>query len=126
MKTAKETWLAIVIKNLKLHVKIIIAIVVIVIAIFLYTPNYLNTYPNNFPTNIDIVIEEGLSHTEIANRLLKQNVIRSSFFLYLILKNEYENEFVKAGVYNFNRRTTGTGRISFSRYIFCFRKYNFG
>ena len=55
----------------------------------------------DFPLDQDIRIEEGLSHSEIADRLASAHVVRSAFLFHMALLLHFENEFVQAGIYRF-------------------------
>ena len=71
-----------------------------------FLPSYLNRPTNNFPLNTEIVVSQGLSHTQIAETLKTQNAIRSVTLFNWYLKRNHEGDFIKAGTYVFNNSMT--------------------
>jgi UPF0755 protein len=61
----------------------------------------LNEPPESFPLFTDIEVTEGLAQNDITEMLEEQNVVKSSLYLYLYLRQRYPDEFIKAGSYQF-------------------------
>lgn len=65
--------------------------------------SYINTAPTDFPTHTDIVINEGLNQSDITELLQEKHIVRSSFYVYILLTHSFKNSFVQAGSYQFEK-----------------------
>lgn len=73
-----------------------------------YYARALNAPPDNFPEGKSIVVEEGMSHKDIAEMLEHERLIRSAPYFMRELKRAYPDDFLHAGMYSFamTRSTT--------------------
>jgi UPF0755 protein len=67
---------------------------------------YANKPHTQFPVETDIVIEEGLTIRDITEVLENAHVVRSSFYAYLVLVDNYKEDFIQAGTYRFSEPYT--------------------
>ena len=74
--------------------------------LFLWMPSFLNEPPRTFPTRTLIVVDEGLTQDAVTKLLKEEGVIRSSLYLYLLLRTEYGDGYVQAGTYQFETPKT--------------------
>lgn len=90
-------------KRRRLSTSFFLLTIFLVLVLFILTFGYrfLNTPPPEFPIKTDIVIEEGLTVSDIAEKLKSQNVVRSSLYVYMVLLYEYKEVYVQAGTYSF-------------------------
>ena len=62
----------------------------------------LDSPPEHFPSGASVIVDEGLSLKDIAQSLESQGVIRSSFYLYILLSRDNADRRVQAGAYRFD------------------------
>lgn len=62
---------------------------------------HLSTPPASFPIGVDITIEEGLSQSQIAEKLKEHEVVRSSVLIHMILTRSFSDKYILAGTYRF-------------------------
>jgi UPF0755 protein len=74
--------------------------------VFVWLPYVLNEPPQDFPTGKLIVIDEGLTQDAVTKLLQEENVVRSSLYLYILLRTQYADAYVQAGTYQFDTRKT--------------------
>lgn len=78
----------------------VIGAVTIGITAYVYTQK-LNTPLEDFPRDGDVLVEEGGTIRSVAVGLADAHVVRSAFYLYLVLTFMYPDEYVQAGMYRF-------------------------
>ena len=66
----------------------------------------LNAPPKDFPTSTLITIKDGMPTKNIIKMLDNESVIKSSFYMYLVLRNQYPDSHVQAGIYFFEEPMT--------------------
>lgn len=62
----------------------------------------LNAPPQDFPVQTDIIIPEDVSINEITKIFETAHVVKSSFYLKLVLRYMHANQYIQAGTYRFD------------------------
>ncbi len=88
-------------RRLRTPMLLFVAFLILTISALTYIYRLYDTPPSHFPLATDIVIDEGLTVSDIAEKLSAQNVVRSSLYLYIVLLYEYKEIYVQAGTYSF-------------------------
>lgn len=66
----------------------------------------LNSAPKHFPVNETVVIPSGATVSEVADLFDEQSLVKSSFYFYTLLQNNFTDAFIQAGRYQFPQALT--------------------
>lgn len=88
-------------RTLRLAHGIVLVIAIAIVSTAALWVRHANTEDPLFPDNQDVVIEEGMTLSEITDLFEREHVVRSSFVLYVSLQRLADEPIVQAGSYRF-------------------------